>query len=154
MIHQNSKTKRLKDLFSVEVDDNPFAIGKWIEGDSLAPPCQAELDVVESILTLANLNDESIICDLGCGDGRICIFASYLYGCKSVGCEIEANLIEQFKSKVQLLNLEDKVTIMHCDLTELDLSYTTILTLYLLPEAIELIKPKLIEFLKRENTSK
>jgi hypothetical protein len=46
---------------------NPFN-SFWMEGDSLAPPCQAEYDVVNAIIDLASpyLNSESILIDLGC----------------------------------------------------------------------------------------
>ena len=81
-----TKEDILHDTFSISYEEeNPFAIGNWIDGDSLAPPCQAELDVVESIINLASLSKSSILCDLGCGDGRIPIYASYMYGCQSIG---------------------------------------------------------------------
>ena len=145
---------KITNYFNTDNDneENPFAIGNWIEGDSLAPPCQAELDVVESILKLSNPNANSILYDLGCGDGRICLFASCLYGCRSIGCEIEENLIDKFNIKIEQLNLKEKVTAVHEDLLQLDLSNATIITLYLLPEAIELLKPKLIAYLNRGDT--
>ena len=133
-------------------EENPFVIGNWIEGDSLAPPCQAEIDVVESILKLSNPNASSLLYDLGCGDGRICLFASYVYGCQSIGCEIEESLIENFKMKIEQLDLTGKVTAFHGDLLHLDLSKATIIILYLLPEAIELLKPKLMTYLQRVGT--
>lgn len=36
-----------------------------LEGDSLAPPCQAETDVIDAILDLADLDEKSCIFDLG-----------------------------------------------------------------------------------------
>ena len=131
-----------------EENENPLN-GYWLEGDSLAPPCQAEMDVVESIIKLAETDKNSYLFDLGCGDGRICIQASKMYGCRSLGCEIEDNLIEKFKLSCEHYHLEDKVKIVHGDLLNLDFSDATIITIYLLPEAIEILKPKLIEALKR-----
>lgn len=81
------------------MEDSDPLHGFWLEGDSLAPPCQADLDIVEEILTLANPNDRSILYDLGCGDGRICLRASSRYGCRSLGCEIEENLYKDFVSE-------------------------------------------------------
>ncbi len=34
-------------------------IGYWLEGDSLAPPCQADMTVVDAIINFANLNEMS-----------------------------------------------------------------------------------------------
>jgi len=118
----------------------------WIEGDSLAPPCQAELDVVQGILDLAapHITAESTLYDLGCGDGRICTEASKRFGCKSIGCEIEPHLIERFKANVDRLNLVDKVTVVQGDLLELELDQVGVVVVYLLPESVEMIRSKLI----------
>ena len=135
-----------------EADDgNPLA-NYWMEGDSLAPPCQAELDVVHSILNLAKPKSESILYDLGCGDGRICCEASKRFSCISVGCEIEPHLIQKFRHHVSKLSdreIANKIKIVEDDLRNLSLEDATIIVLYLLPESVEEIKPKLIEALKR-----
>ena len=90
----------------------------WMEGDSLAPPCQAELDIVESILEFAELNEDSVLLDLGCGDGRICILGSKVYGCKSTGAEIEANLVEKFRENVEKQNVGHLVSVHDGDLRD------------------------------------
>ena len=141
------------DLYCYEEadDENPLA-NYWMEGDSLAPPCQAELDVVHSILNLAEPKSDSILYDLGCGDGRICCEASKRFSCRSVGCEIEPHLIEKFRHHVSRLSdreIAKKIEIVEGDLRNLLLQEATIIVLYLLPESVEEIKPKLIEALKR-----
>jgi len=136
-------------------DDEPSnpLDGYWMEGDSLAPPCQAEMDVVDSILSLAELNSESVLFDLGCGDGRICIQASATYHCKSLGCEIEPRLVEKFRAMVSRRGLVDLVTVVHDDLLRLDLSSASVIVLYLLPEAIKLMTPSLEKFLRERDDS-
>lgn len=129
-------------------EDDPLS-GYWMEGDSLAPPCQSDNDVVSSIIRLAAVTAADHLMDLGCGDGRICIEASKVYGARSTGVEIEPQLIEQFIANVASNRLEDLVSVVQGDLMELDLSPATVITLYLLPEAIELIKPKLIAAIDR-----
>jgi len=130
------------------METNPFD-SYWMEGDSLAPPCQAEMDVVEEIIDLAHPEPYDCLYDLGCGDGRICIEASKKYDCRSVGCEIEEKLVEEFRNGVLSENLEEKVKIIHGDLLDLDLSEATIIVVYLLPDAVDMIKPKLLEALRR-----
>jgi len=91
-------------------EDNPLQM--WLEGDSLAPPCQADLDIVTHILNLAQPGPDSVLYDLGCGDGRICIEATRRFGCRSVGCEIEASLVARFRhhlASAALLPHADKV---------------------------------------------
>lgn len=123
--------------------------GFWLEGDSLAPPCQSEHDIVEDIIRLANPTSSSEVWDLGCGDGRICIAASERSGCRSFGCEIESDLIEAFNAAIANSSVSHLVTAIHDDLLEVDFSSATIIVVYLLPEAIEMLKPKFIDALKR-----
>ena len=132
-----------------ESDGNENLLGMWLEGDSLAPPCQAELDVVKSIVQFAHLTENSVLFDLGCGDGRICLWAAMKYSCRAVGCEIESSLITKFHHFIEILNLKDRVTAVHGDLVELDLSEATVIIVYLLPESIVLITEKLIKCLRR-----
>ena len=124
----------------------------WLEGDSLAPPCQADMDVIDAILSLCSPTSSSRLYDLGCGDGRICIEATKRFGCYSAGCEIEDSLIERFKYHITRLvdpNLVARIRIIHDDLRNLTLDDATIIVLYLLPESIEEIKPMLVQALER-----
>ncbi|CAN0550622.1 unnamed protein product, partial [Ectocarpus sp. 12 AP-2014] len=56
-----------------------------MEGDSLAPPCQADMDVVRAIVDFAGVTADDVLYDLGCGDGRICIEAAESRGAKACG---------------------------------------------------------------------
>ena len=115
----------------------------WIEGDSLAPPCQADTDVVNAILELASpyLSKDSFFFDLGCGDGRICIAATEKYGCRSLGVEIEENEILKFEKAVAEREMGSLVSIVHGDLREIDLAPATVISIYLLPEAVAELTP-------------
>ncbi|ETW02608.1 hypothetical protein H310_06077 [Aphanomyces invadans] len=116
-----------------EGDESTFM---WLEGDSLAPPCQSEYDVVHEILKLANVTANDVVFDLGCGDGRICIAAARKYGASAVGIEIEEHLIAKFQGKIDRYNLHDRVRVLHGDLLDADLSSATVIVTYLLPEAL------------------
>mmetsp|Transcript_38457 Transcript_38457/g.48549 ORF Transcript_38457/g.48549 Transcript_38457/m.48549 type:complete len:188 (+) Transcript_38457:103-666(+) len=121
----------------------------WMEGDSLAPPCQTDMNIILDILRLANLNEGDFLFDLGCGDGRICIAATENYGVRSCGVEIEEMLASRFRENVEKLGLQEKVVVIHGDLQQVDLSEATVLVMYLLPEALALIQDKLIAQLNR-----
>ena len=41
-----------------EVSDNPLPA--WMEGDSLAPPCQADMDVVRAIIDFAGVTEDDV----------------------------------------------------------------------------------------------
>jgi cyclopropane fatty-acyl-phospholipid synthase-like methyltransferase len=130
-----------------EEDNNPLA-GFWMEGDSLAPPCQAELDVVDSILDMAQPTKGSYVFDLGCGDGRIPLAAAQKYGCRSLGVEIEPKEVAKFRQSVADLHLAHLVTVVEGDLMELDLAPATVIAVYLLPEAMDALLPAFKKALK------
>jgi SAM-dependent methyltransferase len=132
---------------------------QWMEGDSLAPPCHSEHDVIDPMLQfleqqvpLGFLNNEkSLFYDLGCGDGRVCISATRRFGCQSVGVEIEDFLIKRFQAAIERQGLHGKVCAVHGDLRDLTFdirSEGTVISMYLLPEAIELIRPLLLTALE------
>lgn len=120
----------------------------WLEGDSLAPPCQSEDDIISSILelTASYLHSDSTFYDLGCGDGRA---ATQRFSCFSVGVEIEEYLIDKFNMSVSSSGLESKIKVVHGDLQLIELDDASVISIYLLPESIELIKEKLLHALAR-----
>ena len=113
----------------------------------MAPPCQTDMDGGEAILDFAGLHESSVLYDLGCGDGRICILGSKMYGCKSTGAEIEELLVNKFKANVAKEKLESLVTVEDSDLREIKINDATHIVLYLLPESIEEITPRLVDAL-------
>lgn len=124
---------------------------RWMEGDSLAPPCQSEREVIDTILDVIApyAQENSVMFDLGCGDGRICIAATQRFNCFSRGVEIEPDLITEFEETISTLQLGKKVKALHQDLRDVDLSEASIIVLYLLPEAIEILREPLINVLLR-----
>jgi protein-L-isoaspartate O-methyltransferase len=76
------------------------------------------------------------------------IRAAQIFGAKSVGVELDRGLAEESRKSVSELKLEDKVTIIQGDLLQTDLSPATVITLYLLVSANELLRPILEKTLK------
>ncbi len=100
-------------------------------------------DVVEKMLEMVQLTEDDIVYDLGCGDGRIVVTASKLYGCRSVGFDIDPERIEESLENVRKNNLEDLVRIERADIFTLDLSEASVITLYLLPRLNVRLLPQL-----------
>ena len=130
-------------------DDEDEWTFPWIEGDSLAPPCQSEYKVVDEVLKHVKIDSSDVVYDLGCGDGRICIRAAEKYKSKAIGIEIEPVLVEKGRDKIQQMNLQHLVEIIQGDLLQQDFFNATVIVTYLLPEAMELLAPVLIKALKR-----
>lgn len=143
----NELTKNEEDCY--DTNKNPID-GLWLEGDSLAPPCQADLDVVHSIASFIepHMSSSSILYDLGCGDGRICIYNSILYQCRSIGCEIEMSLIAKFEYYIERFSLYGLVNCIHGDLQQLNFSDASVIVIYLLPDAIAILHDRLVDMIR------
>jgi len=104
-------------------------------------------NVVEKMLSVADPKPDELLIDLGSGDGRIVISAARDYGCRSLGVEIDDVLIDYSRRRIERLGLEN-AEIVKADLHRFDLSNADVVTLYLLPETLKVLKPKLLN-LKR-----
>lgn len=105
--------------------------------------------VVDSMLKLAEVNNNDIVYDLGSGDGRIPITAVQKYNaCRAVGVEINPRLIQTSCNNAQKAGVSDRVDFQQQDLFETDLKQATVVTLYLLPNVNLKLRPKLLKELK------
>ena len=111
---------------------------------SCAPFVSSPHDVVHKMLEVARASRDDVLCDLGCGDGRILTTAVKDFGVKSAfGYEIREDLFKTASAEVEKQNLMNKVHIFNRDLFQADLKDATLITLYLTTYANERLKPKL-----------
>lgn len=114
----------------------------------LAPYVATPMSVVEKMLEMAEINSSDIIYDLGCGDGRIVITAAKKYGAYGVGIDLDPQRIEESIANAKKAQVENLVEFRLQDVTKADFSDATIVTLYLLTESNELLRPLLEKQLK------
>ena len=126
----------------------PDAASPARTAEKLAPFVPSPMEVVDRMLQLARVTPDDVVYDLGSGDGRIVIRAAQIFGAKSVGVELDRGLAEESRKNVSELKLEDKVTIIQGDLLQTDLSPATVITLYLLVSANEMLRPILEKTLR------
>jgi len=100
-------------------------------------------EVVDAMLTLANVTATDVVYDLGSGDGRIPITAAQKYGARAVGIDINPQRIQEANENLAKTSVGDKVTFLNQDLFETDISEATVVTLYLLPRLNIKLMPKL-----------
>ena len=100
-------------------------------------------DVVAKMLEVAEVNENDLLYDLGCGDGRVVVAAALKYGCRAVGYDIDPRKVRQSKANVERNGVDKLVRIEQRDIFELDLREATVITLYLLPEMNEQLIPQL-----------
>jgi len=104
--------------------------------------------VVDRMLTIANVNKNDVLYDLGSGDGRIVITAAQKYGTRGVGIDINPERIEEANNNARRSGVTDLVEFRQQDLFQSDFSEATVVTLYLLPEVNLRLRPKLLKELK------
>jgi SAM-dependent methyltransferase len=107
----------------------------------LAPYVATPMSVVERMLELAGVGAEDVVYDLGCGDGRIVVAAADRYGARGVGVDLDPRRIQEAKRLAKTAGVEALVDFRVEDATTTDFSGATVLTLYLLPESNELLRP-------------
>lgn len=106
-------------------------------------------EVVVKMLEAAKVTDKDVVYDLGCGDGRIVIAAASKFGAKGVGVDIDPERVKEAKGLVAEARVGNLVDIRHGDALQVpDLARATVVTLYMLTEFNEKIKPILERDLK------
>jgi protein-L-isoaspartate O-methyltransferase len=115
----------------------------------LAPYFPTPQTIVDRMLQLGELKPGERMFDLGSGDGRIVIMAARKYKATAIGVELDDSLYRQSTARIQSLGLSATARIIHGDLLEQDYSSGDLLTIYLLPAAIEKITPILDQQLKK-----
>ncbi|MGE5294454.1 MAG: SAM-dependent methyltransferase [Solirubrobacterales bacterium] len=99
--------------------------------------------VVEKMLEVAKVTKNDRVYDLGCGDGRIPVFAAKKYGCKAWGFDVDPKRIQESLENVKANGVDKLVTIQQKDIFKLDLSDANVVTLYLLPGLNAKLVPQL-----------
>ena len=104
--------------------------------------------VVTDMLKLAGVSDKDFVIDLGSGDGRIVLTAAKVFGARGFGVEIQDNLVKLSNQAAQKEGIADRVKFITQDLFKTDISQATVLTMYLLPNTVNMLKDKLLTELR------
>jgi precorrin-6B methylase 2 len=101
------------------------------------------MDVVNSMLYMAELTRHDVLYDLGCGDGRIIVEAARQYGCRAIGFEVQPIKIQNALDRIKQFHVEHLVSIKQADIFKVDLSGATVVTTYLEKRLNAELKPQL-----------
>ena len=104
--------------------------------------------VVADMLRLAEIGPEDFLIDLGSGDGRIVLTAAKVFGARGFGVEIKDELVKKSNDAARAEGLADRVKFVKQDLFKTDISQATVLTMYLLPDTVNLLKDKFLAELR------
>lgn len=115
---------------------------------SLAPYVVSPQEIVDRMLEIANLKVGETLYDLGSGDGRILFSAAQRFHARAVGVEISDRLVKATNDRISQLGLQNLASVIHGDLLKVDLSPADVVTIYLMTNSNEILRPNLEKFLK------
>jgi len=104
--------------------------------------------VVSDMLRYADVGPDDFLIDLGSGDGRIVLTAAKVFGARGFGVEIKDHLVKQANEAAQKEGIADRVKFLKQDLFKTDVSQATVITMYLLPDTVNLLKDKFLAELR------
>ncbi len=104
--------------------------------------------VVDEMLKLANVTAKDYIIDLGSGDGRVIIDAAQKFKASGLGVDIDAKLVELANNKAKAEGVADRVKFITQDMFKADISKASVVTLYVMPDFMAKLRPKLLAELK------
>jgi len=105
-------------------------------------------DVVDRMLTMAQVTPNDLVYDLGAGDGKIAIAAAKKFGARAIGIEYNPDMVKHANSNAAAAGVAGsgagKALIRHGDIFATDFSQATVITLYLLPALNMKLRPQLL----------
>lgn len=105
-------------------------------------------EVVSKMIEVAQVTQNDIVYDLGCGDGRIVIMAAKISGARGVGVDLDPQRIKQSKENAQREGVAGRVKFLQQDLFQSLIKDATVVMLYLSPEVNVRLRQKLFADLK------
>ena len=101
---------------------------------------------VEQMLTMAGLRDDDVVVDLGSGDGLIPLTAARMNPrLRGLGVDIDPKLVEQSNQRARSEGVADRVRFEHRNAFDADLREATVVTMWLFPELMSLLRPVILE---------
>jgi SAM-dependent methyltransferase len=117
-------------------------------GRQLARFGRTPVHVIDRMLALAGATAADTLFDLGCGDGAIVIRAAERIGCRGVGIDVDATLLEAARLRARAAGVDGLVELRHGDAREMDLTAATIVCVYLNAAANLALRPVLQQSLR------
>ncbi len=113
------------------------ALGEWLGTPTSLLP---------ALFDLVDLNNQDVLLDMGCGDGRVLIEAARQFGCRGIGVEQDKHLCELARTAVREQNLEHLVRIEFGDAQSFSCAEATVAFIFIPMQQV----PTLLHRLLRE----
>jgi len=133
-------------ILAVSLAAPTVAAQNWTTIDVLYVP--TPYDVVDEMLSMAQVGQDDVLYDLGSGDGRIPIAAAKKYGIRATGIDIDPERVREAEGNASAAGVGALVRFRQEDLFQTDFRDATVVTLYLQPHLNLKLRPKLWAELK------
>ncbi len=104
--------------------------------------------VLDAMFEFTRPNKDDYVMDLGSGDGRIVIYAASQFGARGHGVDLNAGLVAVANNRARRAGVGERAKFYVRDLFKEDISKASLVTMYLLPEVVLQLRPKLFKELK------
>ena len=101
-------------------------------------------EVVDRMLTMAQVTPNDLVYDLGAGNGKIAIAAAKKFGARAVGVEYNPDMARHAQGNVEKAGVAGKARIVQGDIFATDFTQATVVTMYLLPGRNMRLRPTLL----------
>lgn len=120
----------------------------WPPDSPWAPWWRTNKKTARAMCRLAKIDKEDIVYDLGSGTGTALGVAAKEFGASGVGIEIDPLRFIISILMIYIIKVQDRIIIKKKNFFSEDLSSATVVFAYLVPKALERLKPKLLRELK------
>jgi Methyltransferase domain len=100
-------------------------------------------EVVDRMLTMAQVGPNDFHMDLGSGDGKI-VIAAARRGAKALGIEYNPDMVKLAQDNAQKAGVAERASFRRADIFQTDFSQASVITLYLLPALNMKLRPQLL----------
>ena len=102
--------------------------------------------LVNTMLNLAEVNENDRVIDLGSGDGRT-VLAAAERGATAIGVEYDAGLVQVSRQQAEDRGLSERASFIEADLFDVNLNDATVVTMFLLPDLNLKLRPTLLSLM-------
>ncbi len=107
----------------------------------------SEPAVLDAMFDMARVGPDDFVVDLGSGDGRIVIQAARRFGARGLGVDLNAELVAIANARARAAGLGGRVRFERRDIFKTDISPATVLTMFLYPNVVMKLRPKILSSL-------
>ena len=119
-------------------------------GSAVSPPLPTSpflptpAHVARRLLQIAGVGAGDLVCDLGCGDGRIVVMAAKEFGARGLGVDSDPARTREAALRAEEAGVSGRVSFSCGELFDANLADATVLCLYLLPPLYPILHRKLL----------